>query len=367
MRRNFFLCILFVFGLSSSAQNDYLSSFQIGLKGGAGFIIDHSPTMEYVTEQHISKFEVYLEKNTFGNKIWEQRYKFPRVGISFSYFDFNNPEHLGKAYSISPYLNFKVLGKEKFQLRFKPAIGIGYVGKTFDVETNFKNSAIGSHFNIYVSLLAETEIQLSKSVGLLIGANVAHFSNTSFKKPNLGINIPTLEAGLYRRFGSIESRSILKEEKYQREEADWLLNLGFGINEINPPNGKKYIATQASLAREKRYNFKSSMAVSFDAFYNPAQVDALANDSIYIDKGWENMRLGISIYHVLHLGRLEQYFQAGYYLKTKNEDLGNFYHLVGGRYKINEQWSALMAIRTHFAKAEYLMLGVGIKLGGDEK
>ena len=87
----------------------------------------------------------------------------------------------------------------------------------------------------------------------------------------------------------------------------------------------------------------------------------MENDSIYIDKGWDNAQLGVSIYHVLHFNRIENYIQMGYYLKTNDEDIGNIYHIFGGRYMVTEGLRVFVGIKTHFAKAEYLMWGINIK------
>jgi len=367
LRYKFLIFFLTSIVISCYSQEDSIRNYQLGIKRGYGFIISHSPTMEYITEQHVSKIELSIEKNTFGNKDWHQHHGFPRIGLSFTYFNFNNEKHLGKGYSLYPYFNFKVFDINKVQLRFKPAIGIGYIEKPFDSETNFKNAAIGSHLNIFFSFLAETEIKLSKNSGLLLGVNFSHFSNTAFKNPNLGINIPTIEAGIFHSFGSNSSRIIKETTNYNKEKAVWMVNAGTGFNEINPPNEKKYLATAISIVNEKRLNFKSSIAGSLDFFYNPSHTNILRTDSTYIDDGFDNLQIGISFHHVLHFGKLQNYIQFGYYLKNKNKDLGNIYQIVGGRYQINNRWNALLIFKTHLAKAEYLMVGAGLKLGRNEK
>ncbi|MEX2379302.1 MAG: hypothetical protein WD530_01050, partial [Vicingaceae bacterium] len=72
-----------------------------------------------------------------------------------------------------------------------------------------------------------------------------------------------------------------------------------------------------------------------------------------------------SVYHLLHFGRFGVITQAGYYLKTENDELGNYYHLVGGRIALNNKLSGYFALKTHFAKAEYFTLGVNYKLNNE--
>ena len=359
----FFLISLLLVANQLNAQNQSYSSFQAGIKGGYGFIIPHSPTMEYIASQHVSKLELYVEKNTFGSRSWHQHYQFPRLGLSFNFFNLNNPKHLGNAYSVAPYMNFNLWGKKSVLLRLRTALGAGYLEKPFDPENNFKNESIGSYINLFFSVQLETEIAINDKIGLLLGADYAHFSNTSFKKPNKGINIPTIQGGLVYRFGEQQERITEKPPAFEQSKGFFSANLSFGLNEIYPPEGKKYLATYFSLGYEKRLSSKSSVGLNTDVFYNPAQRAALDRDSIYIDKGWENTQLGVSGSYTIHFGRFESYILAGYYLKKADEELSNIYTIFGSKIHLNERINAMIALKTHIASAEYLTAGLGYRLG----
>ncbi len=367
MLRTFFLvCIIHFVGLNLlQAQENKLPAYQVGIKGGYGFIIPHSTAMEFITQQHISKLTFFAEKNTFGSRSWQQRYQFPRLGLSFNYFNLNNRKHLGNAYSLAPYMSFKILGKSPFQLRLKTTLGVGYLEKPFDPESNFKNGAIGSHINLFFSILLETEIHLSEHYGLTVGTNFSHFSNTSFKKPNKGINIPTIEGGLIYRFGEAKERDVKPISEFEKQKGFFRASLSFGLNEIYPYGGETYLASYFSMGYEKKLSFKSSIGGNLDVFYNPAQKAELEKDSIYIDAGWENTQLGISVNYTLHFGKFETYFLAGYYLKKEDEELPNIYTIFGGRVHLNDRLNLNIGLKTHIASAEYLMLGIGYKIGNN--
>lgn len=362
-KKGFFIVLLLQICTSLIGQEESKHNFQVAFKGGYGFIIAHNPTMQYFADQHIQKYELNVEKHTFGTKLWQQRFGFPKIGFSISYFDLNNEQHLGNAFAFAPHYNFRFLGRKAFQLRLKTAIGLGYVAKPFNAENNFKNAAIGSHFNLFFSLLLESEWKISARTSLLLGANFSHFSNASFKTPNLGINIPTAELGIAYHLGAKRANQEETKESFKApERGSWSLNTGIGFNEIYPPNGNKYLAKNVSIMNERKLNHKSSFGVAMDFFYNPAQRKALANDSIFIDKGWENLQFGFSAYYMIHLGKFSAYIQNGYYFKSKDEELGNLYQIVGGRIFLTERINGLVAIKTHFAKAEYLLLGLHLKL-----
>lgn len=358
------ILLLFLLGqsLQNFSQEEKVPTFQIGVKGAGGFIIAHNSVMQYLTSQHVSKLELYLEKNTFGGRAWNERYGFPRIGISFSYFNLNNDKQLGKAFSLYPYLNIRVFGREKFLFRFKPGLGMGYIEKPFDAENNFKNIAIGSHINIFFSFLFESEWRINKNLGISLGANFHHFSNTGFKSPNLGINIPTLEAGVFHRFKNEKEKVYWEEGPFKADHANWRVSMGVGFNEVGTPGGEKYMATLVSIERENRVGYKSAIGGSLDLFYNPGQRKMLANDSIFIKKGWETGQAGISIFHNMYIGKAQQFIKLGYYLKTSNENLGNLYQIVGGKIPISEKINSVIVFKTHYAKAEYIMIGIELKI-----
>lgn len=348
----FQLCIYATLG----AQEKH--NYRLGVNSGYGFIITHSPGMRYITAQHLEKFDAYFEKNTFGSAAWHQRYSFPQMGVSLSYFKLNNPEHLGNGLSLAPYLKFQLNKSQLFQLKLRTALGLGYLSQKFHPQENFKNNAIGSHLNLFFSVCLGVDIPINEQFNFNLSTNFSHFSNTAFTKPNLGINIPTIEGGFAYNFGQRATTQFTNEKEFKRENAYWQVTTSMGLNEIYPPNGKKYLATTLSIGREKQLNYKSTIGVAFDLFYNPAQRAALQRKEIEVKKGWENLQNGLSFYHLLHFGRFGVITQAGYYLKTKDEELGNFYHSVGGRIKVNQRLHGFFSLKTHFAKAEYFTLGI---------
>jgi hypothetical protein len=284
------------------------------------------------------------------------------MGFSFSYFKLNNPEHLGNGLSLSPYLKFQLNQSEKVKLNLRTTLGIGYLSSVFHPQDNYKNNAIGSHFNLFFSVMMGAEVPLSSRFNFLLTANFSHFSNTAYSKPNLGINVPTIEGGLSYNIGKEQSAQKIDKKPFDRSKSYWQMTSSFGLNAIYPPDDVKYLASTLSLGREKKLNYKSTLGAALDVFYNPAQRHGLKRRDIYIDKGWENLQSGLSVYHLLHFGRFGVITHVGYYLKTKNDELGNFYHVMGGRIEMNDKLSGYFALKTHFAKAEYFTIGVNYKL-----
>jgi hypothetical protein len=342
------------------SQSDSTKVYSIGFNHGKGFIISHSPTMARLANRHISITELNVQLNTYGNKKWHIRYNYLKIGVMLKHFQLNNKTVLGNALTVSPYLKFSIFSKHNFSLGFKSSIGLGYLGKKFKDDSNYENIAIGSHINMFLSALIEANLKLYKNIHWNFGIGLDHLSNTGFKTPNLGINMPYLNSGISLDFGETKEKKKLDEAPLTRNKAYWLISSGIGFNEINPPNGQKYLVKALAFTREKKMNRKSSIGTGVDLFYNPAQKAILSNDSNSISN-IENTQIALSIIHILHFKKLSFTSQLSYYIKSKNEKLGKVYHTFGGRYYINERFNAFFSGKTHIDKAEFIILGFGYK------
>lgn len=360
-----FSCLL---SLSTLIAQEKKIKYLVGLNRGGGYIIEHTPSLAYLAQTHISKWELYGEVKSLGEQSWHQRYHYPSYGISLNYFDLNNEEHLGKAYALLPYFKFNVwTPSELFLLRFRGGIGLGIIEKGFHPTENYKNIAIGSQLNVFFSFCLTSEYTISDRTSIILGANLSHFSNTAFQKPNLGINIPTLDLGLQQRFGRLKEKKVWDEESFKRKEGQWQMYLAAGINELDAISGRKYMATAFSIRREKKLNYKSIIGAGIDFYHNPTYRLALEQDSIFINRGMENIQMGTSFHHILRFGRISNIVQLGVYLNNRNNKIGNFYQIVGGKYHFNRRWKGMIALKTHLSVAEYLMFGFEYSINGRDE
>lgn len=357
------LILLSIFLLEQSGFSQDSSKFvhSFSFRTGYGFITTHNTTMLYFTNQHMPKLELTYEKINTRNKAWENEYQHANFGMGISNFIFQN-EIIGNATALYPFLNFNLLGKNKLQWKFRTAIGMGYITKPFNEKSNYKNSAIGSPINLYFSFLTELNYQISQRLSINTAIDFSHFSNSSFRKPNLGINIPSINLGLRYHVGKkqeipIPNKPIVEDTKIHIELAG-----AYSFHEIYPIGGKTYHTKNLSLNLVKRVNFKSSFIASVDYFHNPAIHDELARDSIYVNKGWGSTQIGIGIGHYLHLGRFSMGNHIGFYLKNENVFLRPYYNGFSGNYELNKNMKFFICLKTHLAKAEYLLIGFKYQL-----
>jgi hypothetical protein len=312
--------------------------------------------MRSLTQQHTQRLELRFEKSTFGQKAWHARYNYPRLAFSYTHYSLNNTHHIGSARAFSPGFTFDLMKRQRLSFSLGTQVGLGRIEKPFHPIDNYQNIAIGSEINFYFFLQSTLQYQLHRSWVIGLGASFSHFSNNAFKVPNLGFNLPHAQVGISHLFGSQKRLQERKEFKID-SAAYWSFRIAGGLNESFPIGGPKHLATNWSINRAKRINPTSSIGGGLDFFYNPAQRASLAVDSIFIDKGIENLQLGLSVFHHLHFGKFGVWTQVGAYLRTQQEDWGRTYQLIKGSYALDPHWMILAGLKTHQATAEYFMLG----------
>ena len=203
------LCFfLFLNGFSQAEKNNQeleeQSPFGISATFHRGAILPHRKQVSEIVGKATQSFELSFYKNTFGKKEWQQAHNYPRLGISVITMDLGNEEELGNGYGVFSFIELSSNRHKKVSWDTKLGYGLGYIEKPFNREKNFKNVAIGSHFNALIYVNTGCKVRFSDAINFSVGLSVVHFSNAASSIPNLGINILSLNSGLSYEFGKKE-------------------------------------------------------------------------------------------------------------------------------------------------------------------
>lgn len=339
-------------------QNDSTpGSFAISAQVHYGFLVMHRPTMIGLVTGHTIGAEVDITKVSSGRTEFERAYKYPEVGLAYCFFDLGNPDVLGTAQALYPFVNFPLARNKTMMLALRVGGGIGYIQKPFDNYDNFKNNAIGSHINGVMSLRLNVDFKLTIKSKLSLGWGLTHWSNGSTSVPNLGINVTTINLSYTHYFG--------KETKYNREplpafNPHWKNSFFIAAfhKQIVPAGGKNYLVGTIYGDRSYQFNRKSSLGFGVDVFYNQAVIESLNRQNLNpnpID-AW---RAGIHASYMLSLGELAITIENGLYVIGKLDGDQNIYTRLGVRQKISKHIFACINLKTHYAKADFFEFGVG--------
>ena len=333
--------------------------------------------MRHLVKGHIRSTALVFERPTTGRKEWQSEYGRPSWGLTLVYTDLANPEMLGKALAIFPYIDFPLLRKGNGGLFFRAGTGYGWIQKPFDRLDNPKNVAIGSQSNITFNFMLHGKWNLPGRWSMRGGLSFDHFSNMAIRMPNLGINLPSVQLGLMRGFGPArelddgkgDRRSLdLNKRGDSEEETPWRYSLAVagGVKAASPPNGRLFptVSLMGYLGRDispkSQIGFGPDLEWDRSLRYLISEEGSEGNGLPVTHDG----RLGLKAAYALVIDRLRLIGQWGVYIHNKYGKQGPFYHRFGIRYDLN----ALVingTLKTHFAKADHFELGVAYRFGGE--
>ena len=151
--------------------------------------------MGQLSQGRTNGFEISFNKNTYGRQIWEQVFKYPDVGLSFTYFDYGN-DHLGQSLGAIAYVDFYLLRMGRIESKFKLGTGLGIHDKPYNHETNNQNIALGSAISESMQIRLGLNYKLSDRLKITTAFTISHFSSAAYIQPNKGLNVATANIGL---------------------------------------------------------------------------------------------------------------------------------------------------------------------------
>jgi hypothetical protein len=338
-----------------SSKSYFSDGFKTTFHQGA--ILPHRSEVMEVIEKSTQAIEISYSRTTFGKKKWQQIYSYPKIGVSALAINLGNPNQLGKGFGVFPFIELPIIDK-RIKWNFKIGYGLGYIQKPFERENNYKNIAIGSPVNalIYANMLGG--INISPKLSTSLGLSLIHFSNGSFARPNLGINILSANVGVSYSFGKSENRLSVKYEDRKRVWSKKIM-FGVGLKEVPPAGGPKYWVSTYSFNMMKIRSEKSSFGFGADVFYNSSLSELITRDSVSASNNLDNFRLGILAMYSFDFGKVSVSVGMGGYVVSRYKGNGSIYNKLETRYAVNDKLFLRLAMKTHIAVADFIETGVG--------
>ncbi|MFT4698037.1 MAG: hypothetical protein ACI9SJ_001171 [Flavobacteriaceae bacterium] len=349
------------------SQSEENEDFTIDANYFYGSILRHNKDISHLITEHPQGFIFSYNNKSFGSKRWQRSYNYPDWGVSFLYHNSNN-ETLGNNFGMYAHLNFYFL---KRNLLFRVSEGLVYNTNPFDIETNFKNNAYGSHLLLGTTFLINySKENIVKNIGLQAGLTFLHFSNANVKAPNTSTNTLAFNIGLKYTIQNEEQSKEYKvdstDTKYT-EPIQYNIVLRGGVNESDYLNLGQHPFFIVSAFADKRVSYKSSLQLGMDVFFSKfleKEIEYLSvafpNFNIKGDEDYK--RVGVFIGHDLHFGKFAINTQIGYYVYYPYDFEGRVYQRVGVNYNVYKNLFSSIGLKSHGAKAEAVEIGIGIRL-----
>ena len=354
------LCIL-VFALH---QQIAYSQESIDIAYSVGSILVHSPQIKPISANRVDGFAItYTTKNKLGAQ-WKRYYNYPNYGFTYKYKSYNYPEVLGHAHSLTSFIQFPFLKQRQvFDLGFRGKIGLAYLDKIYDRNTNPLNTAISSHLNIAAETQLYSKIRwhplyLEYSYGL------NHFSNGLVKAPNLGINSLNHQFSVGIAFEKpIEKYKVPKEprEPYIKNEY-WLYSV-MGTKEVKN-YGQRFAFFTLSLNYSRQISMINKLGLGMDFIRDGAATQYARQNFNYTGQEDLSYRFGPNLQTEFLFGRTNFFAAYGFYFGTTEHYSTRAYYKVGSKIYFNHFFAIVLIRAIPLFRAEALLFGVGYRISG---
>ncbi len=366
LKKRVFHIVLSVFaGLAAFAQNGVVGNpdWQIKPVINHGFILIHRTSIGHLVEGYPNIYELNISKPTLGNKLWHLENNKPDLGITLQCLDFLNPKQLGYALTVAPYIEIPLNEKQKrSRLILRLCWGATYLTKKFDIESNHKNIAIGSHLNAYVQFKWFWHLPITKQLRLEPGFAFTHASNGRAKNPNLGLNVVSLNLGLNFLIPSPSRPQVMRVDSNTKVRSKNELYLfaayGFNQREIASKELKTFVVSGA-YQRNVRNTHKFSAGV--DVFYDENYQTDFEQRFKKKAEGIDQLRMSLRLGYSYNVGRISFPIEMGYYFFQKTKPDADVVTRIGVRYYTRSGLVASFGLRTHFAVAYNFEYGLGYR------
>lgn len=317
-----------------------------------GFLLAHRGLMAHLPEAPAVAAEFSYIYRANSAKSWHKAYRQPLVGGTFFFGSVGNNQILGRFSGLYGFLELPIFKVKNYRLDFKFATGLGYTNRPFDAVLNPENVAIGSRVNAMMCFALKNSWRI-KAYGLTFGLDMTHFSNASYQMPNLGVNVPYLSLGV-QKFFTTEQIANPRSELVRSDLQFGLTGIISG-KEMNPKGVGRFPVYAASLFARKFLGPKAGLEASIDLIY---KTSLLSHPSYPQAAGLDPLQIGVFVGYVQPFDRLHFIYGAGFYLRDVLRPDEFAYLRLGSRYALTSHLDVLATLKTHYAKADYMELGL---------
>ena len=357
--------IILFFACDLRAQNGIFGNPEWHIKPAinAGFVMVHRENIGHLIQGYPTTLEINVSKPSLGNKLWQLENNLPEMGVTFQVIDFKNSQQLGLGYAMAPYIEIPLNKKEKnTRVILRLCWGAAHITNNFDLASNHKNNAIGSHLNAYVQFKWFWQMQLTKHISFEPGVSFSHASNGKAKNPNLGLNMANVSAAVCFKIPTTKQIAVahIDSSTKVKSKNELFTFAAVGVNQrsIGSPLLNTFVY---SLAYQRNVRNTHKFSGGLDIFYDENYSVDFENVFQTAPSGLEKLRISARAGYSYNVGRLSFPIELGYYVYQKTNPDANMVSRIGVRYYSKCGLVGHFGLRTHFAVAYNFEYGLGYR------
>ncbi|MFD2247832.1 acyloxyacyl hydrolase [Pontibacter ruber] len=370
VRTRFILCFVSAVLLFAASPPLYASvrapadtttrpAINLGLYGYYGFIIPHSEDIRSISDSNPWGVALELSFHFTDSAAWQYLQAYPRLGATFAFYNFDNPDVLGNAFAFILYVEPFLAAHKKFNFSFRLGAGLAYLNNVYDPVTNPDNLFYSTKisFPLVANLLGN--YRLNEHLLLRAGGTYNHMSNGGIRQPNKGINFPSATLGIdyALQMASFPRRQPPKASTLPRTRHYLFALLGTLKDRKDIPSDKLPLVGATAYASQKISRL-SALTAGAEWVADYTLKEELK------DQGEEKdfQRGALLAGHEFQIGRFRFSQQLGVYVYAPEPARDPVYQRWGLEYHTSGKVFAGINLKAHRHVADFLDVRVGLKL-----
>lgn len=362
------------------------SQHVIELNGGGGQVVRNHPDFPKGQDPAYLTSLRYF-RHLDGFQPWHRYYNNPLLGVDVTVGSMGNHAVLGYYAGAMGSLSFERPWSGRLSRMIKLSLGGSWFSKPYNEFTNPENVVIGSRIAFLASAELAAGYRINQSWMLKGGVSILHASNSHYKLPNVGMNLPAFMLGLRYNYSCAKDQPADTTLIRLSGKIRWNFRVALGMNEsgssTSPVNGPKYPIYLAAAAISKMYSPVNKVSLGLEAWYNKGVYDFIVSQEFYKeDRHQKAMAVCLTLGHEFLMGKFGVVTTGGVYLynpfykdkldrdeKTGIKDklksyiparLGVQYHLKNTHFNDKNNLFVGVYIKSNFGQADFLESGLGM-------
>jgi hypothetical protein len=335
----------------------------------SGVIWTRSEYLQEAAADPYKAFELRFGFQSIGEKFWQQYHKYPKFGFGMHYSDLvKNPADtsMGNPFSLFAFYSGPWARWGRFTPATNISVGLSYMDRIHDPDTNPYNDVIASHINLYFDLKMVLGFSVSNRMDLYAGYGFTHYSNGRIHQPQKGLNLWGWSAGMSYLLKEPVEEFIYREPP-EFLSSEWIqLMYSVGVaEEIFPDSNTKASYFTSSFTADYAYQFNHKMAVTIgiDVMYDSSLGVAIAGIPPDEVSAWQKTYLASHMGFQYIINRFRFLFNLGTYFRQHSYDRGFAFARAGGRIQITDPFSVHICIKTKQGiRADWIEWGAAYNL-----
>lgn len=324
---------------------------RLGAAAAYGTIIPHSSELGPISQTNPFGLSASLQVMNPSQESWEMCNCFHYLGLKFSYDNFNNPEVLGSAYSLTGTFEPILWRNGSWTFSLLSGIGFSYLSRHFDPVSNPENIFFSVPVNFLVFLAPGLEYRFASDWSGQVSVSYNHISNGGQKQPNKGMNYPMIGVGV-NHFISPRQLPYYNNPGFS---ASWkyYADLGYSNKQGVENSGRRPVFVLAAGAF-RRFSTVNGLGGGLELTQDYSRaVDA---------NRWDNLIIAPFVAHHFLFGRIEFGQRMAYYLqKPPDYHSAGFYQRYTLKYRIWRSFWMGMGLKAHGHVAENIDFRAGLR------